>query len=152
MKTQYAHMVGNICLDKAQDADGNPAPVTFQVRQIQNGRETWHQSTISHSRDLGTIQGAIERLHALFGLEMEERNHELRIEGESIGYADNEGTPEYFKGESGWYDLNNPSDYPAYPLEDYPAEASEWVARGITSYSYDNYSLKIVASSGNIVY
>lgn len=151
--TQYATMHKTICLDKATDGDGNPAPVTFTVRQIPNGREWWQQGTISHSRDCSTIQEAIGRLHFLFGLEMDERGYELRMEGESLGCSGNDSyTPDYFTGESGWYDLNNESGCPAYSLEDYPLDAQEWVTRGITSYAYDNYSLRIVASSGNIVY
>jgi hypothetical protein len=148
-------MVKGICLDKATDADGNPAPVTFQVKKVLNGRETWHQSTISHSRDLGTIQGAIERLHGLFQLEMDEQDYRL-LEPGCVVFAgmdeDENETFAPFEGEMGWYLNGNQHTGCEYSCKDYPALASEWVKRGITSYAYDNYSLRIVASSGNIVY
>jgi hypothetical protein len=148
-------MYKTICLDKAQDRDGNPAPVTFQVKQIQNGRETWHQSTISFSRDLDTVAQAIERLHGLFLLEMEEQDYRLLEPGcvVFVGLDDDDNEVyEPFEAEMGWYLHGDERLGCAYSCKDYPALASEWVKRGITSYAYDNYSLRIVASSGNIVY
>jgi hypothetical protein len=154
LMAQYAQMVGAICLDKAVDQDGNPAPVTFTVRQIPNGREWWQQGTIAHSRDCSTIQEAIERLHCLFGLEMDERGYTYCERGSQNPFT--VGMPtmyDVFEGEDGYYKSEDWFDDRCdYPADDYPLLASEWVARGIASYAYDNYSLKIVASSGNIVY
>jgi hypothetical protein len=147
--TQYATMVGNICLDKAQDDFGQPAPVTFSVRKVMNGAQPWQQrnGNTTFYRGAETLEKAIVELHSLFQREMQERDYELRVNDgtDGFGYSPH-------KGESGWYDLDKGSDAPAYTLEDYPEDAKEWVKRGITSYAYDNYAVKIVTSAGNIVY
>ena len=155
-RTQYAHMVGAICLDKGQNADGQPAPVTFTVKEVVNGHHVWQQGTIAHSRDLDTLQQAIERLHCLFGLEMEERGYTYCERGSQNPFTigDNDDMYDPFKGESGWYtEFDSTSDFACdYPTEDYPLLASEWVKRGIHSYAYDNYTVCIVTSAGNVVH
>jgi hypothetical protein len=150
MKATYATMVGNICLDKNEpDFFGRTSPITFHVQKILNGHLPWQGQIYRHDSD--TLEQAMKELHAVFLLEMSERNYEFRIEGESIGYLDNEGTPEYFKGETGWYDLDNPSEDTDYPANDYPSELSEWIDHKITSYAYDNYHVCIVTSNFDLV-
>ncbi len=143
-----------ICLDKAVNGDGEPAPVTFTVKQVQNGHHVWQQGTISHSRDLDTLEQAIERLHGLFLLEMNERGYTYCERGSQNPFT--EGMPtmyDPFEGEDGHYLsddwFNDRCDYPA---DDYPRLASDWVEKQIHSYAYDNYTVCIVTSAGNVVY
>jgi len=152
---KYATMVGNICLDKNHPFhSGKGTPITFEVWKVYNGSQfpgaNARDRRISPSFD--SLEMAVKELQRKFELEMSERNYEFRIEGESTGYADNEGTPEYFTGESGWYDLNNPSDGTDYPESDYPSDWREWWTKKQFGYSYDNYSVCIVTSAGNLVH
>ena len=88
----------------------------------------------------------------MFEMEMNARGYEFRIEGETTGfYLDDKGTPERFTGETGWYDLNNPSEGTDYPGSDYPSESAEWVEKRMTGYNYDNYAVLITTSNRDIV-
>lgn len=153
--TSYATMAGNICLDKAVDFEGNPAPVTFSVRKVVNGHHPWQQGNGNMTFSMGhkTLAQAIEELHSKFLMEMEERNYELRHDGMAAPWAYGPNDKKaVWRGESGWYDLNNPSDGTDYPLQHYPETAEAWVRDGLKSYSYDNYSVCIVTSNGDLVW
>ena len=143
-------MVGNICLDKAKNEDGEPAPIKFGLQEVKNGNihPTW-----SGKRCYATLKQAMSELYKVFLLEMEDRNYEFRVNGEPYYLPLNDGTDKFsylpYQGETGWYDLNNPSNGP--DLE-YPGTESEWLDHRITGYSYDNYKVLIVTSNGDVVY
>ena len=151
MKTTYATMIGNICLDKGTDLDGNPAPVTFDLRQIQNGQLPWQGKRIR--RDYATVKEAMKELYAVFLLEMEERGYEFRNEFDGgRQFVEGYGTIFIPGHPAGWYDTNNPSDETDYPTSEYPGTESEWMEHKITGYAYDNYKVLIVTSNGDVVY
>ena len=155
MKTTYATMHKTICLDKAVNEDGNPAPVTFDLRKVVNGQMAWQGQRIR--RDYATMKEAMKELHAVFLLEMEEHGYEFRVQGEPYYMPLNDGTDNFgylpYAGESGWYDLNNNyTDKASYPTSEYPGTESEWMDHKITGYAYDNYRVCIVTSDGDVVY
>ena len=160
MEKQFAKMHGNICLEKtpSQNWTNRGTPTVYGIFEVQNGHRIFQGKPQNGGCE--TLPAAIEQLYDLFQLEMEERGYELRIEGEPYYLPLNDGTDNFsylpYQGESGWYDLNNncmvdtvePKNNKAnYPLSDYPATPAEWVAKGITSYAYDNYRVTIVTSN-----
>ena len=97
-----------------------------------------------------SLGAAIERLHELFLLEMQERGYERRSKGETLMWVGPDGLQTVlWEGESGWYCPDNHSQQADYDL---PENPSEWITRGITSYRYDNYKMVIATSAGNIVW
>ena len=155
MQNQYANMVGNICLDKSlpNEETGKGSPITFEIWKVYNG--SFFPGHNSRDRRLSgnfeTVAQAQKELHQLFEMEMSEHGYQFRIEGEFDGYEDDEGTPERFAGESGWYDFENWGESPDYPESDYPSESAEWVEKQMTGYNYDNYSVVITTSNRDIV-
>ncbi len=152
--TQFAMFVGNICLDKGQNADGQPAPVTFTVKEVVNGRHVWQLGAKSYGPESDTLEGAIIRLHGLFCLEMEERGYTYCERGSQNPFTNYLPTMyDPFEGEDGYYQADDwAEDRCDYPADEYPRLASDWVAKQIHSYRYDNYTVCIVTSAGNVVY
>ena len=143
MEKQFAKMHGNICLEKtpAPQHTNVGEPITYAIFEVQNGHRLFQGKPQGGGYE--ALPAAIGELFKVFQMEMDDRDHELRFPG---GYAfDGEHWPDDM--EAGWYDMNNPSSGPAYPLSDYPADPAEWVAKGITSYAYDNYRVTIVTSN-----
>ena len=161
MQNQYAHMVGSICLDKAilpeyelEMNNGKGQPITFEIWKVFNGSFfPGHNNRDKRlACDLGTVADAQKEICRLFEMEMNERGYEFRIEGEATGfYLDEKGKPGLFEGETGWYDLNNPSEGADYPESDYPSDSADWIKKQITGYNYDNYSVVITTSNRDIV-
>ena len=153
MKTTYATMHKTICLDKATDSDGLPAPITFSVKQVQNGHQAW-QKGIIYYHDADTLAFAIKELHSVFRREMSERGYTYCEMGSQNPFTLGLDTPyDTFDGESGWYcGTDWELDICDYPASDYPLLADHWVKAGITSYGYDNYTVCIVTSNGDLVY
>jgi hypothetical protein len=149
MKATYATMVGNICLDKAVNEDGNPAPITFRIQQFKNGQLPWQGHMVRRGYD--TLEQAMKELYCVFLLEMEDHGYNCFIHGEHNEDFDNDGNPIIFQGESGWYDGTNQTTGPEFPINDYPITESEWIDHKITSYTYDNYSVCIVTSNFDLV-
>lgn len=173
MKTQYATMVGNICLDKSPWVDGTDKgrPIQFKVKKIRHGSPAWAGFNDFNSGNK-TLQGAIpalemavRELFSAFEHVMDTQGYELRVEGEPYYQPKNDGTDEFeqspYGGESGWYDLNNNCtldlDNPAnnkadYPLSDYPPTWQEWKEKQIHSFTYDVYAYCILTENDDVVY
>lgn len=68
METTYATMVGSICLDKAKNEDGEPAPIRFYVQKVINGQQPWMQGrgNMRLSNDCETLQDAVRELHSKY--------------------------------------------------------------------------------------
>lgn len=120
--TQYATMVGNICLDKAVDSLGNPAPVTFTVWQVMNGSMFPGHNNRDRQmmRGLETLPDAVKHLHSCFIAH--------------LGQQCNHGSfwkENYQAARSKW---------------------QTWAKKQKHSFAYDNYSIRIVTSAGKIVY
>lgn len=114
-------MVGSICLDKAVNEDGNPAPVTFEVWQIMNG-SMFPGHNMRDRRMMGgfdTLQDGVKHLHSCFIKHLEHSDGH-----ESFWKRNYQGL------RSKW---------------------QTWAKKQRHSFSYDNYQICIVASSGNVV-
>ena len=156
MKKQYAHMVGSICLDKspANQETGKGQPITFEIWQVYNGSFfPGHNSRDRRlSANLETIEQAQRDLHRMFQVEMIERNYEFRADGMPAPWAYGPNNKKaVWRGETGYYDLNNPSNGTDYPESAYPLESGKWVEKQMTGYNYDNYKIVITTSNRDIV-
>jgi hypothetical protein len=122
MKTSYATMVGAICLDKATDGDGNPAPITFSVRKVVNGNEPWRTSGGNVTLEYGceTLADAVKALHGRFIRHLQDAE----------------------RGSSFWRE-----NYRAMR-----SKWQSWMKKQQHSFSYDNYQICIVTSNGDQVW
>lgn len=117
-------MVGNVCLDKATDYEGNPAPITFEVRKVMNGHEVWETGGGSRYLETGfrCLEDAVKSVHDQFIRHLEDDR--------------------WTAGNSFW-------------LENYQAARSKWqtwAKQKRHSFRYDNYSVCIVTSNGDLVW
>ncbi len=122
MKTTYATMHKTICLDKATDSEGLPAPITFEVWQVMNG--SFFPGHNNRDRrlmgNMDTLQDAVKHLHSVFTAHL------------------GQCTPE----DSFWKE-----NYQAYR-----SKWQTWAKKQRHSYAYDNYTVCLVTSNGDLVH
>lgn len=124
MKNQYAHMVGNICLDKSPATDGTNKgqPITFEVWKVFNGSFFPGHNSRDRMLESGfrTVHEAQKAVHAQFIRYVEDERH---------------------SGSLFW-------------LENYQAARSKpetWVKQCRTCFRYDNYTICVVTSNRDFV-
>ena len=152
MKTQYATMAGNICLDKSlpNEETGKGTPISYEIWQVYNG--SFFPGHNSSDKQLRTGFKELDRaqieLCRIFEVEMNERGYYFHQQGQSDFYA----MPDEItnNGESGWYQ-NQVEEISDYPECDYPKSVYRWVEKQMTGYNYDNYAVVITTSNRDIV-
>lgn len=155
--TSYATMAGSICLDKFMDAEGSPAPITFSVRKVINGNKPWSQQggnmTLYQGAD--TLAWAVKELFHRFEMEMQERGYTLLLPGDTAELPNDDGDigQIVFAGGGGWYrDTWDTDGGPDYAIAHHPLKWEDWVKKAVHSFSYDNYTVCIVTSNGDLVH
>ncbi len=123
MKATYATMHKTICLDKATDSEGLPAPVTFHVKKVINGQQPWMQGNGNRSIAYGckTLEEAMVNVYESFMKHLNACNRDDSF------YKENWKT----WGRSHLY---------------------KWMKAGNKSFRYDNYTVCIVTSNGDLVH
>jgi hypothetical protein len=115
----------------------------FFTAEIINGRKPWDSQHRRHYMEHNSSEQGIREIHRMWQRFMDEKFfHETKgalfVEGQPEG----EDNPRW-TGESGWYDCNGTL---CFADEDFPENVDQWIERGITGWSYDNYVVAVYTS------